>query len=213
MNDIMSFGIHHLWKSVFVDRLPLVAKDTPLAYVDVACGSGDIVGRVLAKAKEHHIALRTVCIDPNKELLAIAQNRFSDCEITWLQESAEDLSLNHGESDLYTISFGLRNVADRKRVLKKAWDILVPGGEFWCLEFSHPENPLVQQAFYAYLKILPLLGQGVIGQSEPYAYLAESIKGFPKWPVLEQELWDAGFQKTSYQALSYGVVSIIRGVK
>jgi demethylmenaquinone methyltransferase/2-methoxy-6-polyprenyl-1,4-benzoquinol methylase len=57
------------------------------------------------------------------------------------------------------------------------------------------------------------LGQGVIGQSEPYAYLAESIKGFPKWPVLEQELWDAGFQKTSYQALSYGVVSIIRGVK
>jgi ubiquinone/menaquinone biosynthesis methyltransferase len=213
MNDIMSFGVHHLWKNVFVERLPLIARPSPLVYMDVACGSGDIVGRVLAKAKETQVAIRTICADPNKALLAIAQSRYSDFPIEWLEESAETLPLADESIDLYTISFGLRNVAERKKVLKKAWDILVPGGEFWCLEFSHPENPLVQQAFYAYLKILPLLGQGVIGQSEPYAYLAESIKNFPKWPVLELEMVDAGFQKTTCQPLSYGVVSMIRGVK
>jgi ubiquinone/menaquinone biosynthesis methyltransferase len=213
MNDVMSLGLHHVWKAVFVDRIPLTYEEEPLVYVDMACGSGDIGGRVLEKAKEKRVAIQPIFVDPNESLLTLAQSRYPDPTIRWCQESAEDLSLPHNSVDLYTISFGLRNVNNRFAALKKTYHVLKPGGQFWCLEFAHPENPMIQEAFYAYLKILPMLGNGVIGQSEPYAYLADSIRSFPSSQVLLGEVTQAGFKNATYKPLSYGVVAITGGIK
>jgi demethylmenaquinone methyltransferase/2-methoxy-6-polyprenyl-1,4-benzoquinol methylase len=146
-------------------------------------------------------------------LLTIAQKRYPDPSIQWHQESAENLLIDSESVHVYTISFGLRNVDDRLQSLQKAWDVLVPGGQFWCLEFSHPQNPWIQEAFYAYLKLLPLLGQGVIGQSEPYAYLADSIRAFPSHPVLTAEMNQVGFRQVTHQPLSSGIVTITKGIK
>jgi len=225
MNDVMSLGLHHVWKKIFVDRLvwnsghaPLDSEQqshrkAPLVYVDMACGTGDIGGKVIEKAKEQGIQIQPIFVDPNPDLLEIAKNRYPHTPIQWLQEYAETVSIPENTVDIYTISFGLRNVENRAQSLKKAWDILAPGGQFWCLEFAHPENPIVREAFYAYLKMLPLLGQGVIGQSTPYAYLAQSIRDFPCSAVLLQEITQAGFKNATYEPLFYGIVSITGGVK
>ena len=216
MNDVMSFGLHHVWKRVFVDQWPLFnsnPKKDPWVYVDMACGSGDIGALVLERCKENKIPVSPIFIDPNPELLSIAQCRLPDQSIQWRQESAEHVSLPHRSIDLYSISFGLRNTHDRCKALKQAYDLLVPGGEWWCLEFAHPESPLMASAFDAYLNVLPVLGNTIIGQAEPYAYLADSIRSFPVKDVFLQEIRDAGFVNVTYQPLSYGIVSITRGVK
>jgi demethylmenaquinone methyltransferase / 2-methoxy-6-polyprenyl-1,4-benzoquinol methylase len=217
MNDIMSFGLHHVWKRVFVDQLPLFRPSnlthSPWVYVDMACGSGDIGALVLERCAQNSIPLSPIFIDPNPELLSIAQCRLPDQAIQWYQESAEHVSLPHHSIDLYTISFGLRNTNDRRQALKQAYDLLVPGGQWWCLEFSRPENPVMASAFDAYLNVLPVLGNTFIGQAEPYAYLADSIRSFPVKDVLLQEVRDAGFVNVTYQPLSRGIVSITRGIK
>jgi demethylmenaquinone methyltransferase/2-methoxy-6-polyprenyl-1,4-benzoquinol methylase len=217
MNDVMSLGLHHVWKRVFVDQLPLFnsnnSKNDPWIYVDMACGSGDIGALVLERCTEKSIPISPVFIDPNPELLSIAQYRLLDQSIQWRQESAEHVSLPHHSIDLYTISFGLRNTDDRCKSLKQAYDLLVPGGEWWCLEFAHPESPWMASAFDAYLNVLPVLGNTIIGQAEPYAYLADSIRSFPVKDVFLQEICDAGFVNVTYQPLSHGIVSITRGVK
>ena len=213
MNDIMSLGWHHLWKAHLVDQLCIHNRLDPWVYLDMACGSGDIGGRVLKKAQACDSPIVPIFVDPNKDLLAIAQNRYPDPRIQWYSESAENLSIDSDSVHVYTISFGLRNVDDRRQSLARAYDVLMPGGQFWCLEFSHPTNPWIHEAFQAYLKILPLLGQGVIGQSEPYAYLADSIRAFPSHRVLSSEMMQAGFTHITHEPLSYGVVTMTRGVK
>ncbi len=213
----MSFGLHHVWKRVFVDQLPLFrpnnVKQVPWVYVDMACGSGDIGALVLERCTQKSIPISPIFVDPNSELLSIAQCRLPDQSIQWHEESAEHLSLPHNSIDLYTISFGLRNTDDRCKALKRAFDVLAPGGQFWCLEFSHPETPLMASAFDAYLNVLPILGHTIIGQAEPYAYLANSIRSFPVKHLFLQEIRDAGFQDVTHQPLSSGIVSITRGVK
>lgn len=217
MNNVMSLGLHHVWKAVFIEQLPIfnqtIFKDSPWVYLDMACGSGDIGALVLERCTKNAIPISPIFVDPNADLLSIARHRMLDESIKWRQESAETVSLPDQSIDLYTISFGLRNTDDRCCALKKAYDLLVPGGEFWCLEFAHPENPLMAAAFDAYLNVLPVLGQSVIGQKEPYTYLANSIRSFPSKKLFLQEIRDAGFCEITYQPLSYGVVSITRGIK
>lgn len=214
MNDLMSLGLHHVWKSVFVEALPLHSwQEEPLVYVDMACGTGDIGGLVMERAEGIHRPLRPIFIDPNEDLMALAQGKYRDPRIEWRQESAEAVSLPSDSVHLYTISFGLRNVESRAKALQRAWDILIPGGYFYCLEFSHPENPLVQEAFYAYLKLLPSLGRGAIGQGAPYAYLAQSIRDFPAPKRLMGEMEEAGFQHVKHRPLSQGIVGITWGIK
>ena len=217
MNDVMSLGLHHVWKSVFVQQLPIFKpeqyKKDPWMYLDMACGSGDIGALVLQHCVKKSILITPIFVDPNAALLSIAQNRLSDPSIQWRQESAEHVTVPPQTLDLYTISFGLRNTDSRYETLKKAYDLLVPGGQFWCLEFAHPDNPLMAKAFDAYLNLLPMLGQSIIRQSEPYAYLADSIRSFPSKEAFLEEIHNVGFQEVTYQPLSCGIVSITKGVK
>ena len=217
MNDLMSGGLHRIWKARFVEALNPRPGEQLL---DVAGGTGDIALRVQERLEK--LAARrgengettgvTVC-DLTPAMLALGRGRALDRgllgEISWCCGDAQNLPFADRRWDAYSIAFGLRNVTDIDAALAEAYRVLKPGGRFLCLEFSRVVLPLLDRLYDLYsFKVLPALGQFVAGDAESYRYLAESIRGFPEQGALASRIEAAGFQRARYRNLSGGIVAI-----
>ncbi len=209
MNDLMSLGIHRLWKAALVDR---VAPRAGQALLDVAGGTGDIAFRLLDRAPAAKVA---VC-DINEQMLTVGRDRAIDggrmAGLDWVVGDAEALPFADRSFDAYTIAFGLRNVTDIDAALREARRVLRPGGRFFCLEFSHVVLPALQRVYDAYsFSVLPALGGMVAGDREAYRYLAESIRRFPDQQALLARLETAGLERGRCANMTGGVVAIHSG--
>jgi ubiquinone/menaquinone biosynthesis methyltransferase len=212
MNDVMSVGIHRLWKNHLIRK---VRPRAGLHYLDVAGGTGDIAFRIREKAGAG--AKITLC-DLNTEMLSVGRDRainkgyLNDFE--WVTGNAEALPLPDESVDVYTIAFGLRNVTRIDNALKDAYRVLRPGGRFFCLEFSHMEEPILQKLYDAYsFAFIPKMGEMITNDRDSYQYLVESIRKMPKQEALKQRLTEAGFSRSAYENLSFGIASIHSGFK
>jgi len=213
MNDLMSGGIHRLWKSTMLDWLnPRPGQ----RFLDVAGGTGDIAFRILERAAGAHV---TVC-DLTPAMLAVGRDRAIDRGILpgasggldWVSGNAEALPVTEMGFDAYTIAFGLRNVGDQQKALREAYRALRPGGRFLCLEFSHVAVPALAKLYDLYsFKVLPWLGQQVAQDRDSYQYLVESIRRFPTQDHLTGMIAEAGFQNVSYRNLSAGIAALHSG--
>lgn len=214
MNDLMSGGLHRVWKDI------LVAKVRPAArpgfnHLDVAGGTGDVAFRI-ARAGGKKTAVTV--LDINGDMLDVGRERGKkaglDRQLTFVEANAEDLPLPDNHFDAYTIAFGIRNVPRIDRALSEAFRVLKRGGRFLCLEFSHVEAAALAKIYEAYsFKIIPMVGRAVTGDAEPYRYLVESIRQFPKPETFAAMIEAAGFQRVEYTPLTGGVVAIHSGWK
>jgi len=208
MNDFMSLGIHRLWKNSLINMMsPSVNKKL----VDVACGTGDIGKLFLDKTNEKS---DVTFIDPNKKMISQGKNKLSKYKnIEWITAPAEKLPLNDSSFDYYTISFGLRNTKNLDQALSEAYRVLKPGGRYLCLEFSKVQNTNLNLIYKNYSKLIPIIGQFIVGEKEPYEYLVKSIEQFINQEELIELMKKHKFQKNSYRNFSNGIVSIHSGWK
>ena len=208
MNDIMSFGIHRIWKEKFIDWMN-PAQDAKL--IDVASGTGD-VAKLFSKRKGNIPEI--TCIEPNDEMFQEGKKNLKDYKnIKWIKAKAESLPVKNNIFDFYSISYGIRNVTDINKTLKEAYRVLKPGGRFMCLEFSKIDNEILNLFYKNYSKTIPLLGKYIVGSSEPYDYLIKSIKEFYNQKQLLELLSNNGFSNVEYRNLSNGVSAIHSGWK
>jgi len=203
MNDLMSLGIHRLWKKNFINWLN-PQKNTTL--VDVASGTGDIAKLYLIKINyKGHVC----CVDESKEMLNINREKLKgNINVKWFCSSAEKLPFKNNYFDYYTISFGIRNINNINNALKEAYRVLKPGGRFLCLEFSKVENEILNKLYKTYSKSIPQLGKFIVGKSEPYEYLINSIEKFYSQEKFFQQIKKQNFINVSYRNLSGGIVAI-----
>ena len=208
MNDLMSGGMHRLWKERFVNRVKPRAGERIL---DMAGGTGDIAFRMAARG-----ALVTVS-DINADMLAVGQERAAAKPIgglTWKQENAEVLSFGDSVFDAYTIAFGIRNVTDIPAALKEAHRVLKRGGRLFVLEFSTSEWPGFGKLYERYADaVIPRIGKAVAGDEESYRYLVESIRRFPTPDRFRAMIADAGFAQARVEPMLGGLVCIWSGWK
>jgi len=212
MNDLMSGGIHRIWKNRFISMIHPTDKKSLL---DVAGGTGDIAFRYRKKAGKN--SKITLC-DINKEMLSVGKTRAIDRGyingFKWVKGNAEKLPFKDNSYDIYTISFGLRNVPKIDDALEEAYRVLKPGGEFFCLEFSQVKNNLLSKIYETYsFNIIPKIGEFIADDADSYQYLVESIKQFPNQEELSSRMKKAGFEKVKYTNLSGGIAAIHRGLK
>ena len=208
MNDIMSFGIHRLWKNELIHILN-PSENTKL--IDVACGTGDI-GKLFLKATNNNSEI--LCVDPNKKMINEAKKKFQSFNNVKLNTSpAEKLNAPSNFYDYYTISFGIRNTANLDKSISEAYRVLKKGGRFLCLEFSKVENSNLNFLYEEYSKLIPMIGKVVIGDKDPYKYLVKSIKEFVNQKELIEIMKKNKFQKCKYRNLSGGIVAIHSGWK
>lgn len=205
MNDLMSGGVHRLWKAALIDQLKPHGR---MRLVDVAGGTGDIAVRALAAGARDV----TVC-DINRSMVAVGRDRALDRGITagigWSVGDAQALPLPDASMDAYTIAFGLRNVTDIDQALREARRVLRPGGHFLSLEFSKVALPLLSEIYDRYsFSVLLWLGERVTGDADSYRYLAESIKRFPDQEDLRTRIAEAGLGRVSVRNLSGGIAAI-----
>ena len=203
MNDLMSLGVHRLWKKNFINWLN-PQKNTTL--IDVASGTGDIAKLYLNKINyKGHVC----CVDENKEMLNINKGKLKrNANVKWFCNSAEKLPFKNNLFDYYTISFGIRNIDNINNALKEAYRVLKPGGRFLCLEFSKVENKILNKLYKTYSKSIPKLGKFIVGKSEPYEYLVNSIEKFHSQESFFQQIRKQKFVNISYRNLSGGIVAI-----
>jgi demethylmenaquinone methyltransferase/2-methoxy-6-polyprenyl-1,4-benzoquinol methylase len=208
MNDLMSAGIHRLWKSSFLDWLRPRPDQTLL---DVGGGTGDIA----LGWKKRGGGPAMVC-DINAEMLKVGRDRAFNRnvvgELAWVCGDAEHLPAASGSVDRYTIAFCLRNVTHWEQAINEAFRVLKPGGRFMCLEFSEVRLPGLKQAYEMYsFNIMPRIGQLVTGNRDAYQYLVESIRKFPPQQELKEMIEAAGFERVEYRNLSGGIAAIHSG--
>jgi len=208
MNDLMSGGMHRLWKDRFVNRVKPRAGEFIL---DMAGGTGDIAFRMARRG-----ALVTVS-DINADMLGVGEKRAKERGInglTWQVENAERLSFAGSSFDAYTIAFGIRNVTDIPAALREAHRVLRRGGRFFCLEFSTSEWPGFGKAYEVYSEnVIPRIGKAVADDEESYRYLVESIRRFPKPEQFRRMIGEAGFSQTKAEPILGGLVCIHSGWK
>lgn len=215
MNDLMSGGLHRLWKDRFVR---MIRPRAGLSYLDVAGGTGDIAFR-LAKACGacDSDAPITIC-DLNTHMLDVGRDRAIDKgwpeRFEWVAGNAESLPFPSDSFDVYTIAFGLRNVTHIDTALKDAYRVLRPGGRFYCLEFSRVESFLLGKAYDLYSDVLiPKIGEMVTKDAESYQYLVESIRKFPSQRLLARRIGQAGFERVKYTNFSAGITCVHEAIK
>lgn len=212
MNDLMSGGLHRLWKDYLIRK---IRPRAGLSYLDVAGGTGDIAFRIRKKTGPHTDI--TLC-DLNTEMLRVGRDRAVDNgyldDFTWVTGNAESLPLPSESVDVYTIAFGLRNVTHIDTALVEALRVLKPGGRFYCLEFSKVNEPFLAKIYdeYSY-RLIPKIGEIVAKDRDSYQYLVESIRKFPPQKELVKRMEAAGFSRCRYENLTMGVVAIHEGVK
>ncbi|MFT3988682.1 bifunctional demethylmenaquinone methyltransferase/2-methoxy-6-polyprenyl-1,4-benzoquinol methylase UbiE [Aestuariivirga sp.] len=213
MNDLMSGGLHRLWKDDFVTMLSPPKGAQAFHVLDVAGGTGDIAFRIVkAGGSGTHVTVA----DISPEMVGEGRKRcereglLSRCDFT--VGNAEALAFPDKSFDAYTIAFGIRNVTHIDRALKEAYRVLKPGGRFLCLEFSHVDVPLLDRIYDAYsFTVIPAVGKVVTGDGQPYRYLVESIRTFPDQEAFRAMIEEAGFARASYRNLTGGVVAIHSG--
>ena len=203
MNDLMSLGIHRLWKKDFINWLN-PQKNTTL--VDVASGTGDIAKLYLDKISYKG---QVYCVDENKGMIDLNRKKLKkNNKVKWFCNSAEKLPFKNNYFDYYTISFGIRNVDNINNALKEAYRVLKPGGRFLCLEFSKVKNEILNKFYQTYSKSIPLIGKYVVGKPEPYEYLINSIEKFHSQDEFFQLIKNQNFDNVSYRNLSGGIVAL-----
>ncbi len=208
MNDLMSLGMHRLWKKRFVETVDLKENEIVL---DVGSGSGDIANEIL----KENLPTSLYLLDLNEEMLLEGRKRLKkEKNIKYFIGNAEKLKFKNNFFDKYTISFCLRNVTDYLLSIKEAYRVLKPGGKYCCLEFSTPKSSLISSSYKIYKsKILPLLGEVIAKDKNAYKYLSESIDLFPSQEELSKNLCDCGFTKVETINLFNGIVAIHVGYK
>jgi demethylmenaquinone methyltransferase/2-methoxy-6-polyprenyl-1,4-benzoquinol methylase len=218
MNDLMSAGVHRLWKAVLIDRLNPRPGETLL---DVAGGTGDIAAAFLARADDRRNSgagppARAIVADINLAMLKEGRGRRRKGEaaarLALLCADAENLPLPDQSVDAYAVAFGLRNVTNIPRALAEARRTLKIGGRFFCLEFSHLATEGLQKLYDAYsFRVIPRLGEMVAKDRDSYQYLVESIRRFPNQEALASMAREAGFSRVRYENLSAGIAAIHSG--
>ena len=208
MNDLMSLGIHRLWKEKFIDWMN-PQPNTKL--IDVASGTGDIAKLFFMKTKKTG---EITCIEPNKNMLEQGQRRLKkNSNINWVNAAAEKIPFKDNTFDYYSISYGIRNVSNINITLKEALRVLKPGGRFMCLEFSKINNELLNFFYEKYSKIIPSIGKLIVGSEEPYKYLVDSIEKFYNQEQLVDLMEKNGFSNIEYRNVSNGISAIHSGWK
>ena len=205
MNDLMSLGVHRLWKAAMMDWL---APRPGMALLDVGGGTGDIAFRFLERGGGP-----VTVVDINDDMLARGRERAMDKgilgAITWLTGDAENLPVADASQDAYTTAFCIRNVTRVERALEEARRVLKPGGRFLCLEFSRVVLPVLDKLYEAYsFKVLPAIGERVTGNREAYQYLAESIRTFPGQDAFAKMIAGAGLEQVKVRNLSGGIAAL-----
>jgi 2-methoxy-6-polyprenyl-1,4-benzoquinol methylase len=227
MNDLMSLGIHRLWKDHFVRSLNPGRADSEKGWniLDIAGGTGDIAFRMLDHATNinQDINTRVTISDINPDMLEEGRKRSLQTpyggtdRLSFLQGNAESLPTVESDSiDLYTVAFGIRNFTDKDAALREAFRVLKPGGVFACLEFSHVNSAVFNAVYKRWsFGAIPLIGQLVAGDRDSYQYLVESIEQFPTQEEFRGMIQNAGFLTPGqgYENLSVGIASIHKGVK
>ena len=208
MNDFMSMGVHRYWKKSLINMMnPRVNRKL----IDVACGTGD-VGKLFLDSTNKEAEI--TCVDPNKGMVSQGKQKLSNYKnVKWVISPAEKLPITDNSFDYYTISFGLRNTKNLNKALSEAYRVLKPGGRYLCLEFSKIQNSNLDFVYKYYSKLIPIIGQFVVGEKEPYEYLTKSIEEFINQDELIELMEKNNFQKCSYRNLSGGIVSIHSGWK
>ena len=208
MNDFMSLGTHRIWKKNLIN---MMNPSLQSSLIDVACGTGDI-GKLFLKNTKKSLAI--TCVDPNKSMIAKGKEKLKEYNnVKWIIASAEKLPVPDTSFDFYTISFGLRNTKNISKTLSEAYRVLKPGGRFLCLEFSKIQNSNLNFIYKNYSKLIPLIGNVIVGQKEPYEYLVKSIENFVNQDQLISLMEKNYFKKCSFRNLSGGIVSIHSGWK
>jgi len=214
MNDLMSGGLHRLWKSDVINWMNPPASDA-IAHklLDVAGGTGDIALRHATATGKKSTAI--VCDISNEMLSEGARKAATHADgqkLSFVQGNAEDLPFAEKSFDAYTIAFGIRNVTHIGKALAEAWRILKPGGRFLCLEFSEVQVPMLDTIYEAWsFQAIPRLGELTSGDRESYRYLVESIREFPKQEPFAAIIREAGFERVSYRNLTGGIAAIHSG--
>ncbi len=207
MNDLMSGGLHRLWKREMIKTLAPLAN---MHILDVAGGTGDIAFGIL---KQQPLATVTIC-DLTPGMLTEGRKKATQTSIQWVCGDAAYLPFPKHTMDAYTIAFGLRNVTEMQAALCEAHRVLKPGGRFLCLEFSQVQYPVLRDLYEKYsFSIIPKIGGWVAQDEMAYQYLVESIARFPPQEELKQMLCDAEFEQVTYSNLSGGIAAIHSGWK
>lgn len=209
MNDLMSGGLHRLWKDAMVTWLNPPHRDG-WAGLDVAGGTGDVAFRIVAASDGH---ADVTVLDINASMLEVGRKRAERMKlaerVSFVEANAEDLPFADEAFDAYTIAFGIRNVPRIDRALAEAFRVLKPGGRFLCLEFSDVDVPLLDRVYEAWsFRAIPQIGRLVAGDAEPYAYLVESIRKFPSKQDFAALIGAAGFDRVTWRSLSGGIAAM-----
>jgi demethylmenaquinone methyltransferase/2-methoxy-6-polyprenyl-1,4-benzoquinol methylase len=213
MNDLMSMGLHRVWKDIMINTLNPPKSDAPFALLDVAGGTGDIAFRAAKAAGAGFHA--TVC-DINADMLQVGRDRAAkahlDDRVAFVEGNAEALAFPDRAFDAYTIAFGIRNVPRIDLALTEAFRVLRPGSRFLCLEFSTVDVPGLDRLYELFsFRVIPPLGRAVTGDAESYQYLVESIRKFPRPSAFADMIRAAGFSRVNWQRLSGGIVALHSG--
>jgi ubiquinone/menaquinone biosynthesis methyltransferase len=207
MNDLMSFGLHRLWKREFV---AMIDPSPSTKLLDVASGTGDIAKNYieLMKSRGHEEFKEVTVCDINQDMLDEGRTRLESLgissNITWVVADARQLPFPDNSFDVYTVTFGIRNVAEVDKALKEAHRVLLPGGRLMCMEFSKPLLPILEKLYDGYsFQVIPALGEVVAGDRDSYQYLVESIREFPDQvsPFRHIHLWSVACGEVSHQTI------------
>jgi len=212
MNDLMSGGIHRIWKRFTIELSGVRPGNTVL---DIAGGTGDLAARFSRIVGNKG---RVVLADINASMLEVGRDKLLDTghhgNVEFVQADAQYLPFPDESFDCVTIAFGLRNVTEKETALTSMLRVLKPGGRLLVLEFSKPQSELLSRAYDTYsFRVLPLMGRLVANDSDSYQYLAESIRMHPDQETLRDMMEDAGFSQVEFHNMTGGIVALHRGVK
>ena len=212
MNDLMSMGVHRLWKRFTIE---MSAARPGQKILDIAGGTGDLTAKFAKIVGEQGLV---VLADINDAMLEVGRDKLTDAgvcgNVDYVQANAEDLPFADNTFDCITIAFGLRNVTDKDKALRSMNRVLKPGGRLLILEFSKTDNPVLSKLYDAYsFTALPVMGKLIADDADSYRYLAESIRMHPDQDTLEQMMKSAGFVQTDYHNMTGGIVALHKGIK
>ena len=209
MNDLMSLGTHRLWKKRLIEMINIQDNQT---IIDVGAGTGDIGLKISSKNNNVKVFLGDLNLSMIKS--GMKNSYLNNKNVKWINMNSEELPFSNNIFDKYIISFCLRNVTDINKTLKESLRVLKEGGEFFCLEFSTVDLPILNTFYNSYKNIIiPFLGEYVTSQKNAYKYLSESIDHFPNQEILSGKLVKTGYKEVSYNNLFGGIASIHKGWK
>jgi demethylmenaquinone methyltransferase/2-methoxy-6-polyprenyl-1,4-benzoquinol methylase len=213
MNDLMSGGLHRLWKDDLIGYLAPPRSDRAFHLLDVAGGTGDVTLKAL---RAGGAGTRVTLLDISREMVEVGRRRVADAglsdRVAFTIANAETLPFPDKAFDAYTIAFGIRNVTHIDKALAEAYRVLKAGGHFLALEFSACEVPLLDRIYdFHSFEVIPRLGRLAAGDAEPYRYLVESIRRFPKQQRFAEMIRAAGFSRVSFRNLTGGIAAIHAG--